>query len=127
MGHREKYEVPDWVVKDYNSRVPQEDRLPLYDGADDSDYECSSNEYPSSDRVMVAFRKALRTGDYTEYNKLEMEQRILWYGARGISKEQVMKMFYEEKPPTVIDKIKEALCKFIFYLLLFLFAIWIFD
>ena len=29
MGSREKYEVPDWVVDDYNSRVSAEDRLPL--------------------------------------------------------------------------------------------------
>lgn len=24
-----KYEVPDWVVDDYNSRVPEKDRMPL--------------------------------------------------------------------------------------------------
>lgn len=24
-----KYEVPDWVVDDYNSRVPKKDRMPL--------------------------------------------------------------------------------------------------
>lgn len=32
-----KYEVPDWVVDDYNSRVPEKDRMPLGSyGADDS-------------------------------------------------------------------------------------------
>lgn len=31
-----KYEVPDWVVDDYNSRVPEKDRMPLGSyGADD--------------------------------------------------------------------------------------------
>lgn len=29
MTNWEKYEVPDWVVDDYNSRVSEEDRLPL--------------------------------------------------------------------------------------------------
>lgn len=32
-----KYEVPDWVVDDYNSRVSEKDRMPLGGcGADDS-------------------------------------------------------------------------------------------
>lgn len=33
MNSREKYEVPDWVVKDYNSRVSDKDKLPLKGGS----------------------------------------------------------------------------------------------
>lgn len=29
MTDWEKYEVPDWVVDDYNSRVSEKDRMPL--------------------------------------------------------------------------------------------------
>ena len=29
MTDWKKYEVPDWVVDDYNSRVPEKDRMPL--------------------------------------------------------------------------------------------------
>ena len=125
MGHREDYQIPDWVVKDYNSRVPKEDQLPLYDGTDSSEYEYSSTETPSCDREMVAFMKALKTGDYTEYNRIKLEKRIIWWGAHGVSKEEVIKMYCDESYPTVMDKIKVAFCKFIIFLLVFLFTMWI--
>ena len=60
MGHREDYQIPDWVVKDYNSRVPKEDRLPLYDGTDSSEHEYSSTETSTDDESMIAFRKGLK-------------------------------------------------------------------
>lgn len=37
MNSREKYEIPDWVVDDYNSRVSEEDRLPLGDKIDNEE------------------------------------------------------------------------------------------
>lgn len=39
MGIREKYEIPDWVVDDYNSRVSEEDRLLLGSNALQEDAE----------------------------------------------------------------------------------------
>lgn len=34
-----KYEVPDWVVDDYNSRVPEKDRMPLGSYGEDDSYD----------------------------------------------------------------------------------------
>ncbi len=44
-----KYEVPDWVVDDYNSRVSEKDRMPLGEcGAGDSydDYDSKHVKIP---------------------------------------------------------------------------------
>ncbi len=53
MNSREKYEIPDWVVDDYNSRVSEEDRLPLNteqtnDGI--NTVNCSRNDVGASQR-----------------------------------------------------------------------------
>ncbi|MBQ2245890.1 MAG: hypothetical protein II324_02420, partial [Selenomonadales bacterium] len=55
MGSRENYEIPDWVVDDYNSRVSEEDRLPLRGGntttdSDIDDYFCSATNTERSSR-----------------------------------------------------------------------------
>ena len=47
MSDWEKHVIPDWVVDDYNSRVSEEDRLPLRGGntttdSDIDDYFCSA-------------------------------------------------------------------------------------
>ena len=119
MGHREDYQIPDWVVKDYNSRVPKGDRLPLYDGTDDSEYGYLPTETSLNDKSMIAFRKALRTGDYEEYNKIEMERRMIWWGARGFTKEQILEMFCEkEEPPQ--DKNMQPSKTFDYFMLLLL-------
>ena len=39
MSDWEKHVVPDWVVDDYNSRVPKEDRLPISETLDEDDFE----------------------------------------------------------------------------------------
>ena len=117
MGHREDYQIPDWVVKDYNSRVPKEDKLPLYDGTDDSEYGYLPTETSLNDKSMIAFRKALRTGDYEEYNKIEMERRMLWYGAHGFTKEQILETFYKEEEPPQDIKPSKTFNYFMLFLL----------
>lgn len=55
MGDWEKYEVPDWVVDDYNSRVSEKDRIPLgrygagdsYDSYDSDDASVPMTKYGS--------------------------------------------------------------------------------
>lgn len=42
MSDWEKHVVPDWVVDDYNSRVPEEDRLPLR-GSGMTDEDCRTD------------------------------------------------------------------------------------
>ena len=37
MSDREKYVVPNWVADSHNSRVPEEDRLPLGGSAGSAD------------------------------------------------------------------------------------------
>ena len=55
MDSREKYEIPDWVVDDYNGRVPEEDRLPLRGGntitsLNTDNYSCSNTNTGKSSR-----------------------------------------------------------------------------
>ncbi len=59
MGSREKYEIPDWVVDDYNSRVSEEDRLPLGSNiTHENDFDSpvgSSNGYYKREKVRKAY------------------------------------------------------------------------
>ena len=119
MGHREDYQIPDWVVKDYNSRVPKEDRLPLYDGTDSFSYDYPSTGSSSHEKIMIALNKALRTGDFKEYDRLKLEERMLWYGARGFTKEQVLEMFYNKEESSQ-DKNLQPSKTFDYFMLLLL-------
>ena len=98
MNSREKYEVPDWVVKDYNSRVPKEDRLPFYDGTDNYTEDHFENAGDSKETYWdIEMRKALFRNDRAAYRKAMIERRVEVWGAKGFSREEVMKMFGHDK------------------------------
>ena len=50
---------------------------------------------------------------------------MLWYGAQGLTKEQILDMFDNNKPPTLTDKIKFAIFKVLWYALVFLLGVWL--
>ena len=94
MSDWEKFVVPDWVVKDYNSRVPKEDKLPLYDGTDDYFENVGDSKETYWD---IEMRKALFRNDHAAYRKAMIERRVEVWGAKGFSREEVMKMFKHNK------------------------------
>lgn len=97
MGHREDYQIPDWVVKDYNSRVPKEDRLPLDVTGDYTEDYFESIGDSKETYWDIEMRKALFRNDHVAYRKAMIERRVEVWGAKGFSREQVMKMFGHDK------------------------------
>ena len=70
MGSREKYEVPDWVVDDYNSRVSEEDRLPLRGGStitnsNTNNYSCSNTNTRKSSHSNTKSTPSQHSNDFS--------------------------------------------------------------
>lgn len=67
-----KYEVPDWVVDDYNSRVSEKDRMPL---GSYSDMETEDDWIPSNDNNKLQTSKSKNEAD-TPINEDDIEGLI---------------------------------------------------
>ena len=70
MDSREKYEIPDWVVDDYNGRVPEEDRLPLRGGntitsPNTDTYSCSNTNTGKSSRSNTKSAPSQHSNDFS--------------------------------------------------------------
>ena len=70
MDSREKYEIPDWVVDDYNGRVPEKDRLPLRGGntitsSNTDNYSCSNTNTGKNSRSNTTSAPSQHSNDFS--------------------------------------------------------------
>ena len=70
MDSREKYEIPDWVVDDYNGRVSEEDRLPLRGGntitsSNTDNYSCSNTNTEKNSRSNTTSAPSQHSNDFS--------------------------------------------------------------